>query len=345
MIRDKNIAPGANIGIDKLAFPYIVSGKHTDGSLPKVIWVAKGGADGLSSTQGGRDEPYLTVNGTRGAMVQTVDGRGDRIILGPGIWRENWDFGSGTGTTGAAGRMNKRDVGIYGSGGAHPGRTQIVSDGAATGPTIRVRDGFLRGFILSDLEVGNVDTADADRAEPGVDLTTSDTGTLTATSSDEWAVLNNVRFDGGATGTAALILTGAQMVRAYSLEVTGWTFGILFRGSLSNWPDHCHFWDCRYQDNVTADIVTSANAPEGGYGTFTAGSVNLTNISFFRNAYNDRGGTPVTNYVNVEGTVVNCGDYEFIAARDVADATLMQLPVDWIAIGRSAAAAEFIIGA
>ncbi len=52
---------------------------------------------------------------------------------------------SHTGTTGSAGRMNKEDIGIYGSGGAHTGRVQIVGDGTTTGPTIRVRDGYLRG--------------------------------------------------------------------------------------------------------------------------------------------------------------------------------------------------------
>ena len=340
MIQDKNIASGT-IGIDKLAFPSIVSGKHTDGSMPLVLWVAKGGADGGNvglSKQGSRDEPYLTITGANGALNRTIDGRGDRIILGPGIWRENVDIGS-------VARQNKRDIGLYGSGGAHPGRTQIVSDGATTGPTIRVRDGFLRGFILADLEVGNVDSADADRAQPLVDLETNDTAILTANSRDEYATLQNVRLASDTTATMGLILTGTQMLRVSHLVVAGIIRGIVFRGSDSNFPDHCYFDDTAFFDNVTYDVGTISAPAQGTYTPITDGIANLTNIKFLRSQYMDRGGTPVTNFVRVVGTVVNCGDYEFVAARDVADATLMQLPVDWIAIGRSAAAAEFIIGA
>ena len=348
MIKDSNISPGASIGIDKLGFPNVVSGKHTDGSLPKVIWVAKGGldADGATgvSVVGSRSEPFLTIWGSNGAQRYTVDGRGDRIIVGPGTWRENGDFGSGTGTTGSAGRMNKRDIGIYGSGGAHVGRTQIVSDGTTAGPTIRVRDGYLRGFILSDVEVGNVDSADADRAQPLIDLETVDSATtLTATNSDEFAVLRNVKLDGGGTGTAGVVFTGAQQVRGYNLEVLGCTYGFVFRGSSVNFPDNLRFWDTIFGDNVTADLFTSLGIE--GQWTFTSGATNMTNVLFVRNMYTDRGGTPVTNYVNAVGTMVNVMDFEFVAARDVADATLMALPIDWIAIGRSAAAAEFLIGA
>ena len=344
MITDRNIDPGASIGIDKMAFPYIISGKHTDGSLPKIVWVSKGGADSLSSAQGSRNEPFLTINGVSGAMRQTVDGRGDRIIVGPGIWRENLDFGSGTGTTGSAGRMNKRDIGLYGSGGAHPGRTQIVSDGATTGPTIRVRDGYARGFVLADLEVGNVDSADADRVQPLIDIETNDTATLTADSSDEWTLLRNLRLDGGGSGSAGLVLTGATMFRAYHLEIANCTLGLVLRGSLSNSPENLMFWDTVFHDNITADITT-VTGNEGQWVFVAGGDTSLTNVRFVRNLYMDRGGTPVTNYVNVVGTMVNVVDFEFVAARDVADGTLMQLPVDWVAIGRSAAAAEFIIGA
>ena len=336
MIKDKNIDPGANIGMDKLAFPYIVSGKHTDGTLPQILWVAKGGADGRSN--GTRGEPLLTLTGGSGALFNTVDGRGDRIIQGPGIWRENVDLGS-------VALQNKRDIGIYGSGGAHIGRTQIVSNGTTTGPTIRVRDGYLRGFILSDVEVGNVDSADADRAQPLVDLETVDAATtLTATSNDEFAVLKNVKLDGGATATAGVIFTGAQQVRCYGLEVIGCTSGFVLRGSSVNFCDNLRFWDTIFGDNVTADISTSTGIE--GQWTVTVGSpTNLTNVLWVRNMYTDRGGTPVTNYVNAGGTMVNVMDFEFVAARDVADDTLMILPGNWIAIGRSAAAAEFIIGA
>ena len=349
MIMDKNIDPGASIGIDKLGFPNIISGTHTDGSLPKIIWVAKGGADAAGATgvskQGSRNEPFLTIGGASGALAYTVDGRGDRIIVGPGIWRENLDFGSGTGTTGSAGRLNKRDIGLYGSGGGHPGRIQIVGDGTTVGPTIRVRDGYLRGFALADVEVGSVDSDDADRAQPLVLLETSDTATLTANSSDEWAMLRNVRLDGGATATIGLALRGTTGFRAYGLEVVGCGRGVAFAGSADNFPVDCRLYDVLFLDNVTSDVATLAFTAAGAITSGESASVPLTNVTFVRPLFMDRGGTPVTNYVNMTGTMVGVGFYEFVAARDVADDTLMVLPVDVIAIGRSAAAAEFVIGA
>lgn len=344
MIKGRNIAPGT-IGLDKLAFPNFISGKHTDASLPQVIWIAKGGADSLSSAQGSRDEPYLTLEGVNGAARAAVDGRGDRFIIGPGTYRANWDFGSGTGTTGPAGRMNKRDVGIFGSGGAHPGRTQIVSDGTTVGPTIRVRDGYLRGFILADLEVGSVTTADVDRAQPLMDLETDDTAVLTATSSDEFAVLRNVRFASDGTATLGLVLTGTQQLYTYDLVFAGIIRALAFRGSLDNFPDHCEFHNARFYDNTTADITTLSAPAQGSWTGPVRGAVNLTNILFYEPKFLDRGGTPVTNFIDIVGTHVNVGFYEFVSARDVADGTLMELAADDIAIGRSAAAAEFVIGA
>lgn len=355
-VRDENMDGSSNIGVDKLAFPYIVSGKHTDGTLPTVTWVAKGGADSGGATGvshvGTRKDPFLTLWGTNGAQRYTVDGRGDRIILGPGTWRENGDFGSGTGTTGSAGRMNKRDIGIYGSGGAHAGRTQIVGDGSTTGPTIRVRDGYLRGFILADLEVGAVTTADADRAVPGIELETEDTGTLTATSSDEWAVLRNVDLFSDTTGTAGLLLTGTTMLKCYNLNVSGWIMGVMFRGSANNNPDNCRFYGIEFTDNLTADIGAGTISEVGVYPTtWTMAGLNATNVLFYRPMHMDRGGTPVTNYINWGGgsgvgTTVNCGEINAYWMRDVADGTLTQIPADFVLMGVSAASGdEVVIGA
>lgn len=358
MILDKNISPGASIGIDKLGFPNLVSGKHTDGSLPKVIWVAKGGADAAGATGvshvGTRNEPFLTVGGASGALRYTVDGRGDRLVLGPGIWRENLDFGSGTGTTGSAGRMNKRDIGIFGSGGAYTGRIQIVGDGTTTGPTIRLRDGYARGFILADLEVGSVDSADANRGQPLMDIETEDTASLTALSSDEWALLRNVGFSSGSTGTrgtAGLVLTGATMVKGYGLSFSGLVNGIMIRGSLNNAPDTCLFDGLDFSDNVTADIGATGNHPIGTWpATWAFSSRSASNIRFYRGVFADVGGTPVTDYINWgggtgAGTLSNCGCYQAQFARDVADGTLIQIPAAFVVTGESAGGAENFVGA
>jgi len=248
--------------------------------------------------------------------------------------------------------MNKRDIGIYGSGGAHQGRTQIVGDGTTTGPTIRVRDGYVRGFILSDVEVGSVTTADADRAVPGVEIECEDTATLTATSSDEWAILRNVDLFSDTTGTAGLLLTGTTMFKAYNLNISGWIMGIMFRGSVNNYPDNCRFYGVEFTDNVTSDIAAGTISGVGVYpATWTLAGLNGTNVLFYGPKHMDRGGTPVTNYVNWGGgtglgTTVNCGEYDAWWARDVADATLAQIPADFILAGVSAASGdEVVIGA
>jgi hypothetical protein len=136
------------------------------------------------------------------------------------------------------------------------------------------------------------------------------------------------------------------MVRGYDLHIAGVIRGIVLRASSLNNPDTDEFFNTRFNDNVTADIITTVGEGQGAW-TFTAGTLSaMGNVNFFGNKYLDRGGTPVTNYVNAAvTTITNCGDYDFFSARDVADGTLMLLPVDWIAIGRSAVAAEFIIGA
>lgn len=350
MIKDRNIDP-SGIGIDKIQFPSIISGKHTDGTLPQVLWVAKGGADASASGSSGvsfrgtRDDPFLTLFGANGAINFTIDGRGDRILVGPGIWRENGDLGSG-------GRLNKRDIGIYGTGGAHPGRVQIVGDGTTAGPTIRVRDGYLRGFILADLEVGAVDSADADRAVPAIDLETNDTAALTATSNDEWAVLRNVDLFSDTTGTAGLILTGATMVKCYDLHVAGWIVGVMFRGSANNNPDNCLFYGLEFADNLTADIgATNSHAVGTWPATWAFSGQSATNVRFYRAMHMDRGGTAVTNYINWgggtgAGTTVNCGEIDAYWMRDVADGTLAQIPADFVLMGVSAASGdEVVIGA
>ena len=136
------------------------------------------------------------------------------------------------------------------------------------------------------------------------------------------------------------------MIRGYDLHIEGCVRGVVLRASSLNNPGSAYFYNTLYNDNVTADVMTTVGEGEGAW-TFTAGTLTaMANVNFFDSKYTDRGGTPVTNYVNAAVTTINnCGDYEFVAARDVADDTLMALPANWIAIGRSAAAAEFIIGA
>lgn len=302
--------------------------KFSNGSMPNYFWVASGGSDGVGN--GAFDNPYLTL---RRAIRESVDGRGDVVNAGPGSYTETIDIGSGGTSSGSNGGYAKRNLKIIATGGTHPGITQIIGDGSTAQPTIRVLSGYLRGFVLKGFEL---DTNTL--SQPCLELVTSDTAALTATSGDYHALIEDVHIVSDGTPTTGIILTAATKVRFKNITVAGCVVGMAWRGSPNNFTDDVKVWDAVFHDNVTADIASYS-------GDQTIGVSNATNIQFFRPQFMDRGGTPVTNYANISGTTVNCGFYEFDAARDVADGTLMQLPVDWIAIGNSAAAAEFIIGA
>lgn len=313
--------------------------KHTDGTFPRRFWVTKGGDDGDGN--GSFSNPFLTW---RRAIRQAVDNRGDWIFVGPGIWRETPDIGAGDTTSGPSGGYQKRGLHIIGTGSGHTGLTQLVSDGTTDQPTLRVQDGYLSGFTLKHIELDAVDSSDATRARPILELETSDTGTLTATSADYHFLIEDVHILSDGTPTAGFLFTGATKGTVRNCSIGGVTHGIFFRGSTNNNPSDITFEDIDFLDNVTADISC------GVLSYITAPSIEalttLTNIKFLRPRFWDRGGTPVTNYVNLlVTTAVNVHLFEFVAARDVADDTLMALPVDVVAIGRSAAAAEFIIGA
>ena len=295
--------------------------KFTDGSMPNHFWITKGGADGAGN--GAFDNPYLTI---RKAIRESVDGRDDVLHVGPGSWAETLDIG-------ASGGYAKRNLKIIASGGAHSGITQIIGDGATAQPTIRVQSGYLRGFVLKGFEL---DTNTLSQA--CLELVTSDAGDIIATSNDYHALIEDVDIVSNGTPTTGFLLTGATKVRFRRVSAAGCVVGFAWKGSANNSPDDVKVWDAVFHDNVTADVASYS-------GGETIGGANATNIQFFRPQFMDRGGTPVTNYANIAGTTVNCGFYEFDAARDVADDTLMVLPANWIAIGRSAAAAEFIIGA
>lgn len=310
-----------------------------------------GFANGLSlmggfiplTTRPGRTYFVDTVNGNNGrpgtspdsaratiqsALDSVVDGQGDVIYVFPGQYAETLD-------------INKRDVAIIGVSGRHGGRTQIIGDGATARATIRVTEAFTRGFVLANVEV---DTNGL--ARPGIHIQNDNTGTLSATSNFAWWKLINVRVNSGnaTLPSAALYLEGALEGLVYDCMFSDCTIGVALSGNVNIGLVDIQFYNTHFQNNVTADIATV------NFGVTTAFTVPsnpqmLQDVQFYGNRYYDRGGTPVTNYVNVVGTATNCGDYDFYAARDVADATLMLLPIDWIAIGNSAAAAEFIIGA
>ena len=281
------------------------------------------------------DRPFTTI---QAALNAAVSGRRTVVHLAPGEYRETLD-------------ITKPYINIIGVAGAHPGATRITGDGSTARATIRVlaSNNATRGFGLANLfvETGYPDTTSL--SQPAIHIETDDAddnvtsaelGALTP--GYHWS-LHNVSVVSDGNPTAALLLEGASAGRVVDCVFAGCVHGVVFTGSSVNTPTDIEFFNTRFHDNTTADVTTSVSAS-----TITAGGGigSMDSVIFCRTFFMDRGGTPVTNYVNMDvTTAINCGFYDFYAARDVADGTLMQLPANVIAIGNSAAGAEFIIGA
>lgn len=309
--------------------------KFSDGTFPHNFWVSGNGNDGLGN--GSSEAPYATP---KRAVRQAIDNRGDRILMTAGSYPDTLDIGSGSTAGGNnSGGYAKRGLQILGDDSVHPGLVQIIGDGSTATPTVRVRGGYLRGFALKNLEL---DTNGL--AQPCLALITDDTGASpAATASNYRFLVDGVTIQSNEPDTGILI-QGATLGTLRNLTIAGPQIGIGFTGSESNLPSDLLFENIRFFDNVTADIATVSGNDSQAARTLIA-TINLANIQFWKMRFEDRGGTPVTNFVNMQGTCVNVHFFDFWAARDVADGTLMQLPANVVAIGWSAAAAEFIIGA
>jgi len=314
-IRNQNIAADAAIDISKLAWRELLAPKHTDGTLPRYWYVSKGGHDGNPGT---REQPLLTVGM---GVSKARSGRGDVILVGPGEYAETVD-------------VNKSDLSIIGCGNHDRGLVQIIGDGSTAQATIQVLDGFTRGFRLANLEV---DTNGV--SQPAIHIQTNnvDSGGY-ANTGMRWYV-EHVQVNSSAP-TIGLLLDGASMGVVKDCYFGQVTIGIGLKGSANNFPDNILFKDVEFTNNVTADVATVTDVAG------TIGSVDLQDVRFVRPRFNDRGGTPVTNYINLStGTMVNVNFVDARFARDVADGTLMVLPADVIVLGHSAAGVESIIGA
>ena len=309
-----------------------VGAKHSDGTFPHNFWVSSNGNDGTGN--GSFEAPYLTV---RRFIRQAYDGRGDRGILTMGSYAETIDIGSGSTAGGNTnGGYAKRNLQIIGDDTAHNGLVQIVGDGTTDQPTIRVLTGYLRGFVLKNVEL-DVTTV----TRPALHLTTDDALAAPSAVSNFYRFLVEnvaIRSDGPNCG---IVLDGATLGTLRKITMQGPTVGIGFCGNATNNPADLDLEDIDFRDCVTADLATvqSAAVPT------TPDGVSMTNISHLRMRHWDRGGTPVTNYVNYVGTMVNVHGTSCFWARDVADDTLMVLPADVVFTGHSGAAVESIIGA
>lgn len=304
--------------------------EHSDGTFPHNFWVSPNGNDGAGN--GSFNAPYLRI---RRGIRQAADGRGDRIIVTPGSYAETIDIGSGSTNGGNTnGGYAKRNLQILGAPGIHNGITQVVGDGATAAATLRVLSGYLRGFRLADIEL-DVTTV----TQPALHLETDSEEDATATAGSMRFKVQRVSVR-SSQPTVGMIFEGATLGDVEDCVIFGPTRGLAFCGSSINYPNDLYFRNIDFADCVTADLITVSTVAD-----MSPTSVALTNIWFERMKHWDRGGTPVTNYVNFAGTMVNVHGFDCYWARDVADDTLLVLPANVVFLGHSAAGVESIIGA
>ncbi len=280
------------------------------------------------------DRHFLTI---QAALTAAVSGRRTVIHVAPGEYRETLD-------------ILKPYTHITGYAGSHPGATRITGDGSTARATIRVlaSNNATRGFGLSNLFVETGYPGVTSLSQPAIHIETDDAddndtetqlGALTP--GYHWE-MNNVWVISDGNPTAGLLLEGGNMGISRGCVFAGCVNGIVFAYSSTNGPMDIEFHKTRFYNNTTADVCTSASAS-----TLTAGGTitAMDSVNFFGPKFLDRGGTPVTDYINMAvTTAVNCGFYDFRTARQVADGTLFQLPTDVIAIGKDPVANRFLIG-
>lgn len=324
----------------KVQFP--IGGNISVGSEDWIASVTGSGADlyfvskdrGSDNNPGKAvDEPVQTI---QRAINLATDNRLTVIRIEPGTYAENVN-------------VNKRRIALIGDP-RHPGATSVEGDGGTTSrASIYVGDGFLNGFVMANMSAGTGGSDSASEvARPVIHLVTNDTAALTAESADYFFYLNNVHVVGGTGPIAALYLEGATMGIVRDCTFAGCDIGIALGGSLSNFPADLRFKNIEFYNNVRADVASvSSNAVNGHPTLLTLATLGtLESVLFSRPHFMDVGGTPVTNYINLEVTTatnVMFSDARF--ARDVADGTLLQLGTNIVVLGHSPAGLESIVAA
>lgn len=293
----------------------------------------------------------LPQAGTRGQhrWVDTTNGINSNTGLGPEVpvatitqSLANADDGIPTihhifpGSYAESPQVTKRNQVLIGETDGHNGIVQIVGDASSARATLTILQGYLRGFGLFNIEL-DVTTI----TQPALHLETDSAEDATATAGSMRFRLHNVSIR-SSQPNVGFLFEGATLGLITDCTIVGPSIGIALTSSAINIPNDLYFKNIDFADCVTADIATvnTAAAPT------TITSQGIQNIWFERMKHWDRGGTPVTNYVNFPATgLTNVHFFDCYWARDVADDTLLVLPLNVVALGHSAAGVESIIGA
>ena len=322
----------------KVQFP--IGGNISVGSHDWIASVTGQGADlyFVSKDRGSNDNDGKARDTAVRTWQKAVDLATDNritVVLGePGEYNETLN-------------INKRRIALIGDP-RHPGATRITGDGSTARASVYVGDGFLSGFVMANLGVDTGPAAITSLGRPAIHLVTNDTGTLGAESADYHFYLKNISIVSDGIPIAALYLEGATMGVVEDSTFAGCDLGVVFGGSLNNFPADIYFKNIRFYNNVRADVASANSNAVNGHPTALALATigTLDSVNFDHPMFLDVGGTPVTDYANLEVTTatnVVFSDARF--ARDVADGTLLQLGTNIVVLGHSPAGLESIVAA
>ena len=252
------------------------------------------------------------------------------------------------GEYGEAVNVNKRRIAIVGDA-RNAGSTVIGHDGTTARASVYVGDGFVNGFALANVSVTTNTASGTELARPCVHLVTNDTATTGgAESADYHFYMENVNFAGDGVTIAGLLLEGATLGVIRQASFNGLDLGIVFAGSLNNFPADIEVYNAIFYNNVRADVASANSNAVGGHPTSLslASLGELSGVLFDHPYFMDVGGTPVTDYVNLEASsAINVMFSDARFARDVADGTLMQLATNIVVLGHSPAGLESFVAA
>lgn len=320
-----------NIVIAQLGVPPASIYNTTSNLLPRVWWVAPGGADGVYN--GYMTSPFLTI---KRAIRQAVDG--DIILVAPGSYAETIDIGSGDATSGSSSTNGyaKKGLKIIGCGGGHNGVVQIIGDGATAQASLRVRTDYLAGFWLKGLEL---DTNGL--TQSALHLVTNNTASGSQSNPAIRFVVEDVSVRSNDPG-CGIMLEGATLGIFRRLVINGPTIGIGFTGSDNNTPSDLTFEDVDFSNAGFSSTQTACIASTPNDTTFTAGSNAvgaLTGVVFKRANFFDRGtgAGGGTNFINIGSgvTAASCGVYDANFATQPTNGTnkVATLPSNFIVMG------------
>lgn len=285
-----------------------ISGGLAVRPLGEVFYVSLNGSD---TNPGNRRNPLLTI--TEG-INRAVDGRGDIILVGSGDFSETLT-------------ITKSFLSIFGSSSyARPlNQTRILGDGITAQASVLVQDAGIRGFTICNFDLGTNGLA-----QPCLHLDNNGT----PVGQGGFYIEGIVSLFGNPT--TVMLFDGCFQGSVRKCKFAGATdIGIAFKTGPSAAPFAIYFDDIDFAFNAVADVATISSG-------ITLGASNIFDIQFRNCRFNDSGATPVTDFINLQGTLIDVNFFDVWFSRAVAG--LVEIPAGVVVLGRDPGGLVNLVG-